>query len=196
MKKFLFVLLIALFTVSFVYAEQSAQTYSGNNLQSYREQQVFADFYNNSGGPITSNSVVILDTAVTSGSLLGTAITTTVASNSTLVVGVSDVEIATASVGRVCVRGPHKCFLASTANMTAGATLATCGYQFTLSGPQSGKTILAGAVIYNASGGTGAAGGVFGTLLSASAITKSNEGLSSGDGNYNYWVYLHGLGSN
>ena len=186
MKKLLIAILFVAITVSFSYAEQSAQTYSGNALQKYTEQQVFIDCYNNSGSTISSNWVVVLDTAVgnsASGTTLGTYITTTTTSADALVVGVTDQTILSGRVGRVCVRGPHKLYLTA-APSAAGATIAT--------------TTTAGAGIPWASGRPANSSfavalntGVIGSWNTASGYTSTGGG-SIDEGSSNYWVWVGG----
>jgi hypothetical protein len=186
MKKLLLVSLVLLFAASSAYAEISAQTYSGNALQNYREQQVFTECYNGSGTDISSNFVVVLDTTATrvaSGTTLGTYITTTTTAGNSLVLGVTDEVIPNGRVGRVCVRGPHKVYMTA-APSAAGATVAT--------------TTTAGAAIpWTAARPSNAA---FGVALSATVITAPAgavaEGYSSGEGPSNYWVYIGGVGCN
>ena len=180
MKKILFALLVVSLTASFVYAEQSAQTYTGSDKISYKELQVFATFYNNSSTAISSNHVVILDTTVAtvaSGSALGAYITSTATANSNLVVGVTDETIAAGDVGRVCVRGPHK--LALTAAPAAlGASIGT------------GTTAGYGTA-------TTAASAAFGKALSILPTGQGdgqagNYGKEVGEGNSNYYVWIGG----
>ena len=102
-------------------AEQSTSTFTGKRFE---EQQVFVYAYNNSGAEIQSNSAVIIDITGTPASTLGTYITTTTDTDSSYVFGVTDETIATASVGKVCVRGPHIVVFAST-NTSAEDTVGT-----------------------------------------------------------------------
>ena len=181
MKKILFALLMVSITASFVYAEQSAQTYTGSDKISYREHQVFASFYNNSSTAISSNHVVILDTTVAtvaSGSALGAYITSTATAGSNMVVGVTDETIAAGEVGRVCVRGPHKCALTA-APAALGASLAT------------GTTAGYGTA-------TTAANTAFGKALSILPTGQGDSqagiyGKEVGEGNSNYWIWVGGV---
>lgn len=91
-------------------AEQSTSTFTGDR---YEEQQVMVYCYNNSGAEIQSNSAVIIDITATAGTTLGTYITTTTTTDSSYVFGVTDETISSGSVGRICVRGPHKVQFAS-----------------------------------------------------------------------------------
>lgn len=194
MKKLLFALLIVALTASFSYAEQSAQTYSGNATQNYREQQVFIDCYNNSGSAISSNYVVILDTtaaSVASGSYLGTYITTTTTPADTRVLGVTDATIPAASVGRVCIRGPHKVYLTS-APSAVGATVATTStagagvpWSASLPGNSSFGFALSSTVIGNG----------FYVGVPVNKTVSSSDGMTNGDGTSNYWVWITGPSS-
>ena len=189
MKKLFVIALMVLSTASFCYAEQSAQTYSGNDLQNYREQQVFIDAYNSSGAAISSNYVVVLDTSTTataSGTTLGTYITTTTTAADARVLGVTENTIPINSVGRVCVRGPHKVFL-TTAPSAAGATIAT--------------TTTAGAAVPWAAGLPGNQS--FGYALHTGVIgvgagygSTANPGVNGGgkvgEGLSNYWCWIGG----
>ena len=185
MRKLLIALFIVALTASFAYAEMSAQTYSGNQQQNYREQQCFIDCYNNSGAAISSNYVVVLDTSTTntaSGTTLGTYITTTTTPANALVVGVTDQTIANGSVGRVCVRGPHKCYLTA-APSAAGATVATtttagAGVPWTSALPGNNQF---GVALHT---------GVIGNWLSTGYV--ANGGGQSTDGSSNYWIWVGG----
>ena len=102
-------------------AEISTSTFTGDRFE---EQQVIVMCYNNSGAEIQSNSVVILDVTGTAGTTLGTYITTTTSTDSNYVFGVTDETIAAGSVGRICVRGPHRVHMAST-DTSAADTIGT-----------------------------------------------------------------------
>ena len=118
MKKLYFVLAVLFFLgyTSQARAEMSAQAYSGKNC---KENQVFIDAFNNFGDTITENTVVILDTATATRALTGSAFGAYItvdpgnATDNVYVLGVTDQYIATNSVGRICVRGPHKVFATS-----------------------------------------------------------------------------------
>ncbi len=189
MKKLFLIALMVLLTASFCYAEQSAQTYSGNANQRFDEQQVFVDAYNSSGGTISSNYVVVIDTAAAnaaSGTTLGTYITTTTTAADARVLGVTESDIPAGRVGRVCVRGPKKVYLTA-APSAAGATIAT--------------TTTAGAAIPWTAARPGSQ--AFGFALSATVIGGGGgpdggtpppvyDGFKRGEGTSNYWCYIGG----
>lgn len=147
MTKKLFVLAIcSLFIfglVGIVMAEQSATSYSGKK---YYEQQVFVDAYNNTGGTLAQNSVVVIDTTGTAADSLGAYFTTSSTAKDVTLFGVLDTGnlisgtsatvvygLDKASVGRVCVRGPHQVLVSGTA--TTGLLIGqsgTLGYGYVL----------------------------------------------------------------
>lgn len=174
--------LLVIGMTAFAYAEMSATGMSGKN---FREQQVYITGYNNSSSDISSNYVVVLDTTATSiasGATLGAYIATTTTANDTTVIGVTDEVIAAGKSGRICVRGPHKCYLYGTQGISVGATLATA------------TTAGAGAMSSSTT-----KGGEFAVALSATAIGASGgpgntsgygDGFTIGDGTANYWVWV------
>ena len=128
MKKILFSIFIFILLVSsYAYAEIGATAYSGE--PQIGELQVYIYAYNNTGTDITSNAVVVLDTTaanVASSSTLGANINTTTSAGAATVLGITDEVIEDNSVGKVCVRGPHKVWFNTTAGpASAGATVAT-----------------------------------------------------------------------
>ena len=127
MKKILFISLVVLLLAAPSFAEIGATAYSSNTQQQELCQFIYA--YNNSGSSITSNQVVILDTTAAnsvSGATLGARIATTTTNGDPRVIGVTDQVIANASVGRICVRGPHKVQWSTSAGPAiAGASVAT-----------------------------------------------------------------------
>jgi hypothetical protein len=125
MKKLFALVVLSLFIMSGIaLAEQGATSFSGKN---YIEQGVYVDCYNGEAGTISPNQVVYLDTSlygaagtsftacggtiapgdprIVSGSAVQTFLGGTL--NSPLIFGVSDSQIASSSVGRICIRGPH-----------------------------------------------------------------------------------------
>ena len=124
MKKLFLIALMALLTASFSYAEQSAQTYSGNDLIKGAEQSVFINAYNNSGGAIGSGSVVIIDTAATvASSSVGSYFTSSTTAQDARVLGITAQDIPATRVGRICVRGVCKANLLAPTVALNGTTL-------------------------------------------------------------------------
>lgn len=106
LNKLMLAIFILFGMVSVVKAENSATGYG--NPPAFYDQQVFVVAYNNNASSIAKDNVVILDTAGTAGSTLGAYINTTTTTDSVNVFGVTDEAIAAGTLGRVCVRGPHK----------------------------------------------------------------------------------------
>lgn len=168
MRKLFLVLVSALLMLGLsvqARAEQSTSTFTGERFE---EQQVFVYVYNNSGAEIQSNSAVILDITGTAGSTLGTYITTTTVTDSSYVFGVTDETIPTASVGKVCVRGPHIVRFASsdTAAEDTVGTYTPAGYVETTT-TTSNKD------------------GILGLALAVTANTDQNYGLDM------WWVWVN-----
>lgn len=102
----------------------------------YRAIQETAVFYNNSGSTLTSGQVVVLDTSATSGSTLGSYVTTTTTADVSGVVGcVLDAEGYTASDGGpviVITKGPARVAILDASDPVAATdfvgTSTTAGY--------------------------------------------------------------------
>jgi len=125
MRKFSIILLSALLVLGFAIsarAEIGATAYTGVR---YEEQQVFTYAYNNSGSEVTSNSIVILDTSATVGTTLGAYFTTDTGGDSNLILGVTADTIPAGSVGKICIRGPHRVWMNSHAGNSAGNQIST-----------------------------------------------------------------------
>jgi hypothetical protein len=168
--------LIALGFVSSARAEMSAGAYSGKSV---REQQVFADVYNNFGDTITENYVVILDTSTavlaSTGTTFGAYVTVDpgYASDNVYVMGVADEYIPTGSVGRICVRGPHKVYATAgyimgngTAYLGGGAMIPRAGVTAGTSCGATGQ-----ATVYSKADAT--IGGKLGTFLASDNVLAS-----------------------
>ena len=126
-KLFVFLFISTLLLVSSAYAEIGATAYSSE--PQIGELQVYIYAYNNSGSDVTSNAVVVLDTTaanVASGSTLGANIVATTTAGDSAVIGITDEVIEDNTVGRVCIRGPHKVWFTTTQGAAAaGNTIAT-----------------------------------------------------------------------
>lgn len=169
-------LLAICFFVSFVSvakAEQSATGYS--NPGSYADQQVFVVAYNNSASSIARDNVVVLDTTATAGTTLGTFINTTTTTDSVYIFGVTDEAIASGTVGRVCVRGPHKVVYAN-AGPTAGDTIGTCTNN-------AGKAC-------SVTTASGTDRGILGKILNTTATT------GTGDASNTFWAWIQPISVN
>lgn len=159
-------------TTKFVKAENSADAYSPNA----RSYQIFVDVYNTDGATIPVNSPVILavDSSQTvgasGGGTLGAYIRSTTTTDSIFAYGVTDEAISAGTMGRVCIRGPHK--IAAVNALTGQAT----GSIF------SSSTTQYKAGIYATADGT--AGGQLGILLSTTATSDT------GDASNTFWAWL------
>lgn len=156
--------------VASVRAENSATGYS--NPVNFRDQQVFVAAYNNSASTIAINNAVVLDSTGTAGSTLGAYINTSTTTDDPYIFGVADEAIAAGTVGRVCIRGPHK---------------------VVWTGPGKGG-VTSGNVISNASTTAGTVGptttssgtdrGILGKVINITATTDT------GDASYTYWAWI------
>lgn len=173
MKKFiLFALLILVGFSSNVRAESSATAYD----QKYYSQQVFTVAYNNGSNTINRDNVVILDApqSINPNNYYGSYITLGSTTDSVFIFGVADESILAGSLGRVCIRGPHKAvallpgggvasYIASGAIISASNQAGKFGYASTADGTASGR---------------------LGYILSATATTDT------GDASNTYWVWI------
>lgn len=173
MKKFIFVLTaLFMFGLTQARAEYSSMAVTGKDA---KLNNVFQIMYNNKGQTITANSVVILDTsssATGTDLTLGAYITTSTTTGSQYIVGVADQDIASGSVGRICVRGAHQVHMVATA---------TVGYIVTNAGSASNNLSADGrgvTFVNTGAPGTAATGGVLGIALS-NAIGETQ------------WVYVN-----
>lgn len=112
MKKLFILSISALFVLGLVntaLAESSSTSVTGKLAE---EQCTFRFMYNGSGTDITSNQVVVLDlsnsTVRNHATTLGSYITTNGTAGNSYICGVTDEVIKDGTVGRVCVRGPHR----------------------------------------------------------------------------------------
>ena len=156
LKLFLVVAFILAFT-GIVKAENSAGGFDSKNTT----QQVFVSAYAYSA--VSKNDVVALD--VSNGTVanngLGSYIATTTTTDSVYVFGVADEDIATGTLGRVCVRGPHKVkFRTSPGAITTGSVV--------------GASDTAGEMAVRTTS-DGTAMGVLGVTLSSSADTTDTD---------------------
>ena len=130
MKKLFIVLsvLMILASVNSARAWISASSYGDGK---YYEQQVFTEMRNNCGAAVSSNAVVILDTQISgrAGTTLGSAFTYShvLGSGISPIIGVTDEQIASGAIGRVCVYGPHKVFFTALPALNATVTTAATG---------------------------------------------------------------------
>lgn len=169
MKKLLFVLsvLIMAGSSSYVRAESSASGYEDH----LRSQQVFSSFYNGGSVDISRDQPVILRAGATAGSTLGADIEATITTDSVFTVGVADETIAVGTMGRVCIRGPHKVAVANSfSGQATGAILST-------------STTIGKAGVYSRSDGT--VGGQLGVLINTTATTDT------GDASNTFWGWIN-----
>lgn len=158
--------------VSVVRAEDSATGYG--NPVNYVDQQVFVVAYNNNASSIAVNSTVVLDTAGTAGSTLGAYINTNGSTTDSVnVFGVTDETIAASTLGRICVRGPHKAVMPSPDVTGVGDVIGACSS----TGGNAGK-----ACTVTTSSGTDR--GFLGKLINATATTGTNDASNT------YWIWV------
>lgn len=171
MKNFKLFILAAFLLAGFasgVRAESSATAYD----QKYYSQQVFVVAYNNNASTISQEQVAILDVtqAVNPNLYLGSYVTTNGATTDSIYVfGVADEDIITGTLGRFCVRGPHKVQMPSTAP-AAGTVIGACA--------SSAK-----ACAVTTADGT--ASGRLGYLLSATMSTDTGDVANT------YWAWIN-----
>lgn len=106
-------------------AENSAAAYDSK----WYSQQVFVQAYNNAASTIAINNVVVMDTTptVNPNVNLGQYVTTNGSTtDSVYVFGVTDEAITAGTLGRICVRGPHKVVAPSLSGVTAGNVIGAC----------------------------------------------------------------------
>jgi len=168
MRKFI-VLFSALLMLGFsiqARAEQSTSTFTGER---YEEQQVFIYAYNNSGSEVQSNGVVVIDITATGNSTLGTYFTTSATSGNSYILGITDETIAAGSVGRICVRGPHRVLFDTT--------------------PSAADSVTNDTTAPLATTGTSAANkyGYVGTALKATTTTADGEW----GGSNTWWIWVN-----
>ena len=168
MKKILCFAISALFVFAFVghvWAEMGADAFSGKYN---RDQPVFVAMYNNSGVQLSANTIAILDTGgVLTPNFVGTYATKATTSDSVYTIGVWDQDVLSASVGRLCVRGPHRVLVSSQATVAAGTLLGTAsGTTTNLSGT------VGWARAYSTADGT--AGAVLGVAIGEDQATPQS----------------------
>lgn len=169
MKKFILLALLMVGIVSTVRAENSATAYDGK----YYSQQVFVSAYNNMPNTINRDNVVILDASqsINSNSNLGGYVITTGTTDSIFVFGVTDEAIVSGTMGRICVRGPHKAVsMASQANQNTSGTIIAASNTAGKFAP------------YSTADGT--AGGRLGFIMSPTATTDTGDAANT------YWVWI------
>lgn len=166
-------ILVALFVAVFapiVRAENSATAYDAK----YYSQQVFVVAYNNNASTISTNNVVILDStqSVNPNLYLGNYVTLNGSTTDSIYVfGVTDESILTGTLGRICVRGPHKVVMPVNSTYTAGSVIGACS---TANAGKACPTTTA----------DGTASGQLGFILSATATTDT------GDASNTYWMWV------
>lgn len=163
--------LLAGFTLN-VHAENSATAFDNKATT----QQVFVVAYNNAASTLAVNSVVVLDAtqSVNPNNYLGSYVTTNGATTDSIYVfGVTDESILSGSLGRICVRGPHKVMMPSTPS-GAGIVIGACNNTVGANAVKACPTTTA----------DGTASGQLGFLLSNTATTDT------GDAAFTYWAWI------
>lgn len=152
--------------ISTVRAESSSTAYDDN----YYSQQVFVVAYNDSPTLARDNTVILTTGAgAAAGSDLGGHFIATQVSDSIFIFGVTDENITTGTLGRVCVRGPHKVVMNASAGQVTGQIIGS-------------STTYGKAGWYSTADGT--AGGQLGYLLNATATSDT------GDASNTYWAWI------
>lgn len=167
MKKIILLALLMVGFISTVRAENSATSYDSK----YYSQQVFVSAYNNSASTISRDNVVILDATQTINPnlYLGSYVTTNGATTDSIYVfGVTDESVLSGSLGRICIRGPHKVVMPSPPT-AAGVVIGACA-----SNSKACATSTADAT----------SSGQLGFTLSATATTDT------GDATNTYWAWV------
>lgn len=162
--------LLVMVSASMARAESSATAYDAK----YYSQQVFVMAYNNFNVSINRDNVVIIDAAaaINPNVNLGSYIIPTGTTDSIFVFGVTDEAIAAGTMGRVCIRGPHK-------------AVGIVGAGFPTSGAIISSSNVMGKFGYGNSTADGTAVGRLGYVLSATATTDT------GDASGTYWVWVN-----
>lgn len=173
MKKFILLALLMVGMLSTVRAENSATAYD----QKYYSQQVFTVAYNNSASTLAVNSVVVLDSTQTTNpnNYLGSYVTSNGSTTDSIYVfGVTDESILSGSLGRICVRGPHKVLMPTGYITAAGIVIGACSNATAANGVKACPTTTS----------DGTSSGTLGYTLSATASTDT------GDAAYTYWAWI------
>lgn len=173
MKKFILFVLLLVGIVPLVRAESSATAYDSK----YYSQQVFVNAYNNSSGTIALNNVVILDASqsVNPNNYLGSYVTTTATTDSVFIFGITDEAIAVGTMGRICIRGPHKA-VSLTPGSAGLSGVAVSGAIVTASN-QTGKFGYGSTT-------DGTVMGRLGYILSSTATTDTGDAANT------YWLWV------
>lgn len=178
MKNKISILILALLLAVGVYmpnvrAEDSATGYG--NPPAYGDQQVFVVAYNNNASAMSANNVVILDTGGTAGTTLGTYVNLNGSTtDSVYVFGVTDEAISAATLGRICVRGPHKVVMPSPDVTGIGDVVGACSNSPTTN---AGKAC-------TVSTASGTDRGFLGKLINATATTGTSDATNT------YWIWV------
>lgn len=170
-------LLLSLFAISFLFlgnvahAESSASAYDSK----FWSQQVFVQAYNNNASTIAINNVVVLDTTqtVNPNNYLGNYVTLNGSTtDSVYVFGVTDESITSGTLGRICIRGPHKVVVPLVVP-TAGDIYGACSS----TGSNAGKAC-------SVTTASGTDRGFLGKILSNTASTDTGDAANT------YWAWI------
>jgi hypothetical protein len=172
MKRFILSVLFILSFCGIAKAESSASSFDST----FRSQQVFIEANANAtlSTPISKNDVVILD--VTTGTVankgLGAYIVKSIVTDSVYVLGVADEDISTGTLGRICVKGPHKVTMQSLSNSGAAVAAGLLVGNGNKAGQASVRTTADGTAV-----------GVLGVVLSATPSTDTGDTLTQ-------WIWV------
>ncbi len=172
MKKFILLALLMVGLVPVVRAENSASAYDSK----YYSQQVFVVAYNNSDSTLALISVAILDVTQTTNpnNYLGSYVTNNGSTTDSIYVfGVSDESILSGSLGRFCVRGPHKVLMPNPPT-AAGVVIGACSNSVAANAVKACATTTV----------DGTASGQLGYTLSATSSTDSGDAANT------YWAWI------
>lgn len=192
MKKSLFIFLLLLIVPSLVWARNDAETYSA----SYRSQIEYVQAYNSSTAPIYGGYVVGLDTTqgVNPNTSLGQYITASTGSttDNVFVFGVAGETIPAGTLGRVCIRGPHKVVFKGQGTqgipaftVTTGGVISQCANNVAMTGQG-----VNGGVACPYSTAVGTAGGQLGFVLNNTATTDNDDQGTGSTTGPEYWVWI------
>lgn len=152
----------------------------------YWSQQVFVQAYNNNASAIPRDNPVAMDVTVTAGSAgenrgngtfastLGNYINTTTTTDSVYTFGVTDESIAAGTLGRVCVRGPHKLIMKDVTSTSPNPIASGTVVCTTTTAGQAAKCTTAAGTNH----------GILGKILSSTLTTDT------GDNANDLWVWV------
>jgi biotin carboxyl carrier protein len=158
------------------HARNSAASYDSK----YYSQQEFVEAYNNSSATVNRDYIVQIDTtpSINTNKNLGQYVTdVTAATPNVYAFGVADENITAGTLGRFCIRGPHKIVVKAGQTVTAGTVLGFC------SNNPAGAGL---SCTYNTP--TGTSDSMIGFTLNATATTDTGDVNNATGAEYWSWV--------